>query len=195
MSERFVDPFFPNRPVDDPNRFAGRSEQVDEVVDSLFQVANDNPKHTIITGDRGIGKSSLLLQTRDLAEGQNALTDRLEIDLGVPEYDFITLWHDADYDQAPGDITLGILRQLDGVLRNAFKNVNLKLNISGFLEVSKKSKETHSISELVGEFCGRLEDAANKAGQRGRDGILLFIDELDRVNPESGIGSFFKLAS
>lgn len=195
MSKRFVDPFFPNRPVDDPSRFTGRSDQVDEVVDSLYQVANDNPKHTIITGDRGIGKSSLLLQTRNLAEGQNALTDRLEIELGVSEYNFITLWHDADYDQAPGDITLGILRELDGELRNAFKNIDLKLNISGFLEISQKSKETHSISELVGEFCRRLEGAANKAKAKGRDGILLFIDELDRVDPESGIGSFFKLSS
>jgi hypothetical protein len=50
MRQRFVDPFFPNRPVDDPGRFAGRVEQVDEVVDSLYQISNENPKHTIITG-------------------------------------------------------------------------------------------------------------------------------------------------
>lgn len=60
MAKRFIDPFFPNHPVDDPDRFAGRNVQVEEVIDSLFQIKNSNPKHSIITGDRGIGKSSLL---------------------------------------------------------------------------------------------------------------------------------------
>jgi energy-coupling factor transporter ATP-binding protein EcfA2 len=195
MRQRFVDPFFPNRPVDDPGRFAGRVEQVDEVVDSLYQISNENPKHTIITGDRGIGKSSLLLQTKQLAEGNTELAERLNIDLGCDQYDFIVLWHDADHGQKPGDVSLGLLRELNGILRNLFNQIDLQLNIPGFLEVSQKSGETHSISELVGEFCDRLEKAGQKAKERGRDGVLLFIDELDRVDPESGIGSFFKLTS
>lgn len=195
MRQRFVDPFFPNRPVDDPGRFAGRVEQVDEVVDSLYQISNENPKHTIITGDRGIGKSSLLLQTKQLAEGNTELAERLDIDLGCDQYDFIVLWHDADHGQKPGDVSLGLLRELNSTLRNLFNQIDLQLNISGFLKVSQKSGETHSISELVGEFCDRLEKAGQKAKERGRDGVLLFIDELDRVDPGSGIGSFFKLTS
>jgi len=195
MRKRFVDPFFPNRPVDDPGRFAGRIDQVDEVVDSLFQVSNENPKHTIITGDRGIGKSSLLLQTKQLAEGSTELAQRLNIDLGCDQYDFIVLWHDADHGQQPGDVSLGLLQELNGTLRNLFNQISLELDIPGFLKVSQKNGKAHSISELVGEFCNRLEKAGNKAEERGRDGILLFIDELDRVDPESGIGSFFKLSS
>jgi formylglycine-generating enzyme required for sulfatase activity len=68
-------------------RFAGRQTQVDEAIDSLYQIANGNPKHTIITGDRGIGKSSLLLQTRLVAQGNNRLPKRLGVDIGCDAYD------------------------------------------------------------------------------------------------------------
>ena len=49
MPKRFVDPFFPNRPVDDPDRFSGREDYVEEVVDALFQTVNENPVHPLIT--------------------------------------------------------------------------------------------------------------------------------------------------
>ncbi len=104
MRDRFIDPFFPSRPVKDPDRFAGRSSQVDEVIDSLYQIANGNPKHSIITGDRGIGKSSMLVQTRGVAEGDNRLPNRLKIHLGVPSHDFLCAWHDAAPDQDVGHL-------------------------------------------------------------------------------------------
>jgi hypothetical protein len=47
MKPRFVDPFTPNRPIDDPARFLGRVESVSELVDSLYQIMNKNPKHTL----------------------------------------------------------------------------------------------------------------------------------------------------
>lgn len=62
---RVKDPFFPNLPVKDPKRFSGRNSQLDEGIDSLYQISEGNSKHTIITGDRGIGKSSFLLRLLD----------------------------------------------------------------------------------------------------------------------------------
>ena len=70
MKTRFVDPFFPNRPVQNPEYFEGRKEQVEEAVDALFQTMNNNPKHFLISGDRGIGKSSLLLQIKLISNSQ-----------------------------------------------------------------------------------------------------------------------------
>ena len=137
-TKRFFDPFTPNRPVDDPEKFAGREEQVDEIVDSLFQIANNNPKHTIITGDRGIGKSSLLLQTKLVGTGVNHLPDRLDIDKGVDRFDFVIAWHDADTNQTPEDITIGLLRDLQQTASTIFSKLNIELDIAGFIKVAKK---------------------------------------------------------
>ena len=38
MKQRFVDPFSPNIPIDDPERFFGRGESVNEMIDTLFKL-------------------------------------------------------------------------------------------------------------------------------------------------------------
>ena len=113
MKPRFVDPFTPNRPVDDPERFFGRGEPVNEMIDSLYQVMSGNPKHTIVTGDRGVGKSSLLTQVHLTATGDNRLTDRLKIDRGTPTFDFVTVWHDVDATQSAFDLANAILSKFE----------------------------------------------------------------------------------
>ena len=50
-------PFTPQDPVTDPNKFAGRGEAIKNAVDALF-----NNKNIIVTGERGIGKSSVAYQ-------------------------------------------------------------------------------------------------------------------------------------
>jgi MoxR-like ATPase len=50
-------PFTPQEPVTDPNKFAGRGEAIRNAVDALF-----NNKNIIVTGERGIGKSSVAYQ-------------------------------------------------------------------------------------------------------------------------------------
>ncbi|WP_198597018.1 ATP-binding protein [Vibrio splendidus] len=98
MKQRYVDPFTPEIPIDAWERFSGRQKEVDSVIDSLFQLANQSPKHTIITGDRGIGKSSLLTQVTQLAQGDDGLANKLSLKLGVESHDFICAWHDCTKD-------------------------------------------------------------------------------------------------
>jgi hypothetical protein len=195
MKRRFVDPFFPNRPVDDPLRFAGRRDQVEEVIDSLFQILNGNPKHSIITGDRGIGKSSLLLQTKLLASGDNRLADKLSLDLGVERYKFATAWHDCDKEQTVQGLIGGLTRELESGLRNFLGKLDFKLNVFSTLEVSKKDSSFECISEIVNAFVDDVREAHERLTSKGYNGIIFFIDELDRVDPSSGVASFFKLAS
>lgn len=192
--KRFKDPFFPNRPVDDPNRFSGRETQVDEVVDSLYQTTNDNPKHTIITGDRGMGKSSLLLQTKLLATGDNRLAEKLKIDLGVEQYDYIVAWHDANYDQSAEHIVHGLLRELESSIKKFLGKFNLELDVYGF-KVNGKDEREKTITDVVNYFCEKLEKSYRAVNESKNHGIILFIDELDRVKPDSGIATFFKLCT
>ncbi|HEU4964511.1 MAG TPA: ATP-binding protein [Bacilli bacterium] len=194
-SKRYVDPFFPNRPVTDPERFAGRESQVDNVVDSLYQTANDNPKHTIITGDRGMGKSSLLVQTRLLATGDNRLATQLGIELGMESFNFVVAWHDADEGQTPEHIAFGVLRELESSVKKFFQKFTLELDAFGLMISKAEEDEEKSISELVVQFCSKMEEISKEITKKENHGVLIFIDELDRVEASSGIATFFKLCA
>ena len=133
--KRIIDPFFPNRPVEDPNRFEGREEEIDEIVDSLFQSANENPTHTIITGERGIGKSSLLLQTKLLATGNNSIAEKFDIDLGVEQFDFITAWVDGGSDQSLENLLQSIFKELQSSLKNFIQGWKIEFDLGGFVKL------------------------------------------------------------
>lgn len=195
MKGRYVDPFTPDLPVDDPERFSGRQEQIEDVVDSLYQLANDNPTHTIVTGDRGIGKSSVLNQIKYLAEGNTTLTDRLGIDIGLDRLDFVCAWHDCATDQKPSNLATGILQQLKSRLSGILKKLKIELNVGGILSIAQKDSGVSSISEIVEVFCTELTKVAQQARENDKTGIILFFDELDRVDASSGIATFFKLAA
>lgn len=196
MSSRFVDPFFPSRPVDDPLRFSGREYQVDQAVDSLYQTKHSNPKHSVITGDRGIGKSSLLFQIQHVATGDNRLPNKLGIDLGVSSFDYAVAWHDADSGQSAKHVAHGLLSEIQGALEKIKSTFKIDVNLGGFLKISEReNSEETSISKLASRFCKEVKKATESALDGGKDGLLLFVDELDRVDPEGGLASFFKLTS
>lgn len=195
MKSRFIDPFFPNRPVQDPEYFEGRKEQVDEAVDALFQIMSNNPKHFVITGDRGIGKSSLLLQIKLLAQGNNALTDKFQIDKGCDKFDFLISWVDAVENQTLENLVVNLLKELQSTISSFFGSLKIELDLGGFVQISKKENTEKSIADIVNEFCKEIKKAHDKLPKKGKHGILLFIDELDKINPQSGIASFFKLAT
>lgn len=192
---RIVNPFFPNLPVNDPGRFSGRLEQLDEGIDSLFQITNDNSRHTIITGDRGIGKSSFLLQLKKIAEGDNTLPELLNLDLGVKKYNYQIAWHDCDYNQKPINIVRGLLEDMNSNLQNILSKFKIKINLGGLAEIEERSIDTKTLSELVIYFVEQLKTIQEAALKEGKDGLLLFIDELDRVDSSSGFGTFFKLTA
>lgn len=195
MKPRFIDPFFPNRPVQNPEYFEGRKEQVEEAVDALFQTLNNNPKHFIITGDRGIGKSSLLLQIKLLAQGNNALTDKLEIDKGCDKFDYLVSWVDAVENQSLANLVLNILNELQTTIESFFSSFTFELELGGFVQISKKESTDKSIADIVNEFCKQIKCVNEKLKKKSKYGIIIFIDELDKLNPQSGIASFLKLST
>jgi hypothetical protein len=195
MKNRYVDPFTPDLPIDAPDRFSGRKDQIDSVVDSLYQLFNDQPRHTIITGDRGIGKSSVLTQVKNIAEGDMGLLSRLEIDAGVDKFDFICAWHDCSKDQNPSILASGILKQLENRFKSIFKGLKLEMNIAGILKIGQKDSSVASISEIAEQFCASLTAISSKMKEKEKSGAILFFDELDRVKPDSGVATFFKLSA
>lgn len=193
MKSRYVDPFSPDIPVSDPARFSGRRTQVELVVDSLYQLKHGKPTSTIITGDRGIGKSSLLNQAKELAQGDNRLPERIGIDIGTHKYDFVVAWHDAAKDQGPREIVSGIMENLQGVIASVLSKFKLELNLGGALKVSQRDSDARDVTGVVNQFCTEISKVAAKAKEDGKDGVIIFVDELDRASPTSGIATFFKL--
>ena len=193
MKPRFVDPFTPNRPVDDPERFFGRGEPVNEMIDSLYQVMSGNPKHTIVTGDRGVGKSSLLTQVHLTATGDNRLTDRLKIDRGTPTFDFVTVWHDVDATQSAFDLANAILSKFENSFQKFISGFKLEIDLAGFGKLGRDKQNPFNMTQLIDEFVGRMVKINQEAQEANKNGILIFIDELDRIRADSMIASFFKL--
>ena len=190
--KRFVDPFFPNRPVDDPQRFEGRESKVEEIIDSLYQSAHGNPVHTIITGERGIGKSSLLSQAFLLSRGDNRLAEKFQIDTGVEKFDFVSVWVDAVKDQTLENLVERIFSELASSILKFVKG--FKLELEWFIKIKEKDPKDKSISDLVDAFIRQIEKVYEKdVLKNDKQGIIIFIDEFDRLEPDSGIASFLKL--
>lgn len=195
MKSRFVDPFTPSRPIDDPERFFGRVESVSELVDSLFQIMNRNPKHTIITGDRGVGKSSLLIQIARTAEGDNRLTDALKIDRGLDKYDFLTVWQDVDSTQNVFDLSLSILNKFESSFTKFVSGFKLDIDLAGYAKLGYDKAIPVNLTQMIDEFVNRLKKVESEALKNKKGGVIIFIDELDRIKPDSMISSFFKLVT
>ena len=71
--------FSPSAPIDDRALFAGRLEQVRQVIDAI----NQKGQHAIIFGDRGVGKTSLSnVLASFLPQGTNVLSQRINCDEG-----------------------------------------------------------------------------------------------------------------
>ncbi len=193
--KRILDPFFPNRPVEDPDRFEGRQKEIDEIVDSLFQSAHENPTHTIITGERGIGKSSLLLQTKLLSTGTNSLAKKFDIDLGLERFDFVTAWVDGGSDQTLENLIQAIFKELQSSLKNFIQDWKIEFDLGGFVKLSKTEPKDKSITDFVTEFINQVKRVNKEVEKQGKHGVIIFIDELDRIPVSSGLASFLKIST
>src|SRR5712664_3853057 len=106
-----INPFKPNSPVN-PGMFVGRTGELDRLESHLVQTRAGNPSNFTVTGERGIGKSSLLNYFKWVAEG------RIPIDsgrAGAQKVKFLIL--DTDIDIAT--TRLGLIRKFELALRKA----------------------------------------------------------------------------
>ena len=63
-----INPFKPNSPVPTA-MFAGRYDEIVTLEKGLFHTKNGHSSNFLITGERGIGKSSLMMLLKHLASG------------------------------------------------------------------------------------------------------------------------------
>jgi AAA ATPase domain len=189
MTPRF-NPFRPHSMVT-PGMFVGRYEEVLKITQALAQTMNDSPQHFLIHGERGIGKSSLLLYADALAKG--------EIESPYFEkYNFISVKTDLE----EGDNSEDLVRKIAQGLKTAMSDRALlkdvlkaswdfisRIEAAGVKIRDPREELRHGlIDEIVQLLSKTSQDLGNQI-----EGIVVFIDEADRGAQTVGLGNFVKL--
>ena len=182
-------PFTPQDPITDPNKFAGRAEALINAIDCLY-----NNKNIIIIGSRGIGKSSLSYQLVNLTKGDKTLIERIKVDLGGFKFNHIV----GDHRCMPGNTLQDIAKNLLNSIyvnrprdnQSATKSTwEVDLKLLKFKE--EASLAALKFDEIALEFVCATEEIIRNAA-RGTTGITYLIDEIDMIDRDVQIAPFLK---
>jgi hypothetical protein len=199
--------FRPAAELDDPERFAGRSQQVRELADALHAVGST----PLIYGERGLGKSSLALQLRLIAMGNLELLAHLKAErLALAQEDFYLVFYVTCTDSTKtfADLLQALVNSAESVDNAAsapgnaathlidrstrkkltLKVVELESTRKYQTESQRLSYQDLNLEEKLVQLCELLSAAT---GQR----VLFIIDELDRMEDTTGLASFLKAVS
>jgi Cdc6-like AAA superfamily ATPase len=199
--------FRPAQEVDDPDFFAGRMEQICTLVDALH-VPGSCP---LIYGDRGLGKTSLAVQMKFIAMGDDELLRTNGLGDRVLEEDEQFLCFFVTCTDATKDVN-GLLQLLINAAEEAdFSEVaksgkakvlierttSRKISLKAFeaesirryaREKSAPSYQMLSLPEKLTKITQILVDSYNMP-------VLFIVDELDRLTRTRGLASYIKAAS
>ncbi len=184
-------PFRPGSPVP-PGMFTGRLKEVDTLEKALFQTKHGNPQHVLITGERGIGKSSLLLYLDAVAQGVAAIPSAEEF-----HFHFVVL----RFEPHPNEELRELLRRLALSLTKLDTNIHdikakaqklwafvQRIEAGGFkLSGGPESAPQVELDDFTDSICEFLQNLGDE-----RDGLLLVVDEADRAE-KCDFGSFCKI--
>lgn len=190
-----INPFRPHNPVS-AAMFAGRVNEVNAFEKALYQTKNRNPINFLITGDRGIGKTSLLVLYRSLARGDiktayGKLNFIIVNTVISPRTKLLTLINIIDSN----------LKREIGIIESASFLNNDNFELDRRVQVlDSGSKQGFSIADTdlvidefvysLSEICNRIENP--EKGEQVKDGIVIFIDEADNSSSDLHLGYFLK---
>ena len=194
VSSSLINPFSPTRYAEETT-FAGRKNEIESIRACIRQTANGMAQNFIITGEKGIGKSSLLMNIHRWA-GSGEKSGK--------QYRILPLLVTLDSEDDVNSIVGKIKRQL----MLSFKKHNPVFYwtkrawdfvwMFKFLGVEKKDRESTSSANWVA--LDRLsESLQNESMARARwsligsfDGIALFFDEAERVKDDAKFGGMLR---
>lgn len=195
-----INPFRPNSPVS-PGMFVGRLTELEKLEAALLQTKAGQPSNFMLTGERGIGKTSLLDYIKDVAVGT------ISIDLGSDKVSFLVVETDVDQNTTQ----MGLIRKIElGLRRELGKSEKARKWLSTaweFLQrieaggISLKEKGELDDDLFVEEFAYSLAETVKRVTEASSedtfsiryDGLLILIDEADNASPNLGLGSFTKM--
>jgi hypothetical protein len=161
----------------------------------LARAKNNNVRHGLITGDRGIGKSSLASQIGGIAKGDEAASLLASDLLDGDRFKFLVAEHIAQGGETVPDIAAGLLADLDRARNQGGLGIKWEIEIDLKLVKGRLERDDDAASrDATISFVNQLEKAA-RASKGTVDGLLLVVDEIDRVAENTAIATFFKVAT
>jgi hypothetical protein len=194
MANKF-NPFKPNHPVYS-GLFAGRYNEIKKIDNALYQTSFNNPTNLLLIGERGIGKTSLLLLAKNFAQG--------EIIWESKKHNFLTLQLNLNNTINSLDFILKFQNVLKRELHRLYKTQKIIDDFWGFIkriEISgcKISGKVQSEEQLIiDDFIFSLIATVNSIQEdkdNPKEGILVLIDEADTANETLSLGALLKTIS
>jgi len=183
-------PFKPNHPIFD-GLFTGRFDELKRIDNALCQTAFENPTNLLFLGERGIGKTSLLLVAKYFANGDITLFDK--------KHNFISIQININQNTNIEDFVIKFKKQLVREIHKIDKNSKIMDGLWGFLQRleisgSKINRKDLSVEQLIDNFVYSLSDTVKKIQSERicKDGIVVVIDEVDTATENLKLGSFLK---
>lgn len=198
MTKKY-NPFKPNHPVY-TGMFVGRMGEIERIDKILFQTKNSNPTNILIIGERGIGKSSLLLLTKYFSCGV--------VSFEQDKYNFLTVNLSIDEKTTLMDLARKIKLGLERELKANQKLLTAIQGVWGFfqrIETSaikvREANKDETPTEFVDNLIYSLVDSVKTITSKDesivdlhcrKDGLVILIDEADKASDALGLGSFLK---
>lgn len=183
-------PFTPQDPVVDPERFAGRRSQIANAIDALY-----NSKNILITGPRGIGKSSVAYQLLHLANGDNKLADRLDIDLGGQPFSCLIGDHRCTSGNTLATISTALITSLLANLGQKHREKGKSHSVEFSLKYFKFGETTQLERIVSGDLAGMFAietDEILRSYDHKMTGVVFLIDEIDTLEENVSLAPFLK---
>lgn len=200
--------FQPAKDVQDATRFAGRKEAIMTIQSGLMSEGTN----IAIFGNRGIGKTSLARQVINISQGKNDLLKKLGISFDE-ELDFFPIYLSCGGNvKSLQSLLLTLLASNNGLrewiydvpkAKRHMESLSPKFGISvpGVVDIGlsgKKQTEVTSESVLKDEDVETVfSNVVNAIADAGlaKDGILIVLDEFDRIDKIDGFATFLKSLS
>lgn len=192
--------FTPAKEVQDIDRFAGRGRELS----ALSSALQSDGAQLVLYGQRGIGKSSLARVLSQLATGDKEVVARLPVKPFVT-FDYVPIYLACDDSVTSIDRLLVRLLTDDAALAPwvPFKVVERKnsdegggkigikiLELSGKVSQSLTERATEVDADVVSTFTNACK--AVVASGIAKSGLLIIVDEFDRIRDRTGIASLLK---
>ena len=179
-------PFTPGRPVDNPRLFVGREEQIQQLLDAAQKARRGNFQIAYVSGERGIGKSSLVKAALHVAATQrNAMTAHAH--LGDVS-DFAGMGRRAMEAAAQDSVASPWGETLLKTLGSRVARVGMM-----GMEITLKGEKREW--EIVGRHLpGEMAGLAQKTG-KGRSPMILALDDINGLANKPEFAHWVKSAT
>lgn len=187
-------PFKVNKIEKDPEAFAINLDEISNCAQALY-----DRKNILISGTRGIGKSSMAKQMQMLFEDEKRLLQRCDIEASFPLY--LTVYYACHEESSLLNICKDILYRIEAkCLRiktfevGAQKKFTAAIDLK-FVKAALESEVTTKIpASIATYFVNGLKTVCQSLINYTKyKGINILIDEADRLSGDINMGHFLKI--